>query len=289
MEQIPADADHQPQTWPRELESFDRHRLAHFVVQPSAAILAAKEGRRPARRTRPNRRERAMTFPFRQRRFGLDDAQRAILAWARPMGPGYPETGAGLRHLRRHPRRPSCRRSARRACAGIRRRSAPTARPLPAHRARPDSVAHRGFRPRRRLPARNKDATPHIYANVPRLFARRLHRRQHRIPAGATGASPAGADDVAAAVGSTRARGRLGRGPGTHRAARPFGRWQPCRHLRRIPATGPGARRDGRCPDQCPPGCRYPARQPERCRRGGLPARTRRSNDATRPWRTPRP
>lgn len=45
MEQIPADADHQPQTWPRELESFDRHRLAHFVVQPSAAILAAKEGR----------------------------------------------------------------------------------------------------------------------------------------------------------------------------------------------------------------------------------------------------
>jgi len=45
MDQIPLDAEHEPQTWERNLESFDRHRLAHFVVQPPAAVVAAKEGK----------------------------------------------------------------------------------------------------------------------------------------------------------------------------------------------------------------------------------------------------
>lgn len=45
MDQIPAGAAHEPQTWERNLESFDRHRLAHFVVQPPAGVLAAKEGK----------------------------------------------------------------------------------------------------------------------------------------------------------------------------------------------------------------------------------------------------
>jgi len=48
MDQIPVTADHQPQTWERNLESFDRHRLAHFVVQPPAAVLAAKDGKKNA-------------------------------------------------------------------------------------------------------------------------------------------------------------------------------------------------------------------------------------------------
>ncbi|WZB62342.1 alpha/beta hydrolase [Achromobacter xylosoxidans] len=94
----------------------------------------------------------------------------------------------------------------------------------------------------------NKDATPHIYANVPRLFARAgcigvniEYRLAPRAP------YPAGADDVAAAVGWLREhRGRLGRGPDTHRAARPFYRWQPCRHLPDgSPLRGPDARRGG--------------------------------------------
>lgn len=54
MEQIPTSAEHEPQTWARDLESFDRHRLAHFVVQPSPAILAAKEGRpAPGKKDKP--------------------------------------------------------------------------------------------------------------------------------------------------------------------------------------------------------------------------------------------
>ncbi|EHP39225.1 glyoxalase/bleomycin resistance protein/dihydroxybiphenyl dioxygenase [Cupriavidus basilensis OR16] len=49
MERIATDAEHEPQTWARNLESFDRHRLEHFVVAPPAAMLAAKNGKRPAK------------------------------------------------------------------------------------------------------------------------------------------------------------------------------------------------------------------------------------------------
>lgn len=49
MERIATDTEHEPQTWERNLESFDRHRLAHFVVTPPAAMLAAKHGKQPAK------------------------------------------------------------------------------------------------------------------------------------------------------------------------------------------------------------------------------------------------
>lgn len=43
MEQIAADSARTAQTWERNLESFDRHRLAHFVVPPAPGLLAAKQ------------------------------------------------------------------------------------------------------------------------------------------------------------------------------------------------------------------------------------------------------
>lgn len=43
MEQIPAGSDRAAQTWDRNLESFDRHRLEHFVVPPAPGLLAAKQ------------------------------------------------------------------------------------------------------------------------------------------------------------------------------------------------------------------------------------------------------
>ena len=43
MEQIPAGSEHVAQTWERNLESFDRHRLAHFVVPSAPGLLAAKQ------------------------------------------------------------------------------------------------------------------------------------------------------------------------------------------------------------------------------------------------------
>ncbi|MGO4156854.1 VOC family protein [Cupriavidus sp. YAF13] len=49
MERIATGTAHEPQTWERNLESFDRHRLAHFVVTPPAAMLAAKHGKQPAK------------------------------------------------------------------------------------------------------------------------------------------------------------------------------------------------------------------------------------------------
>ena len=118
----------------------------------------------------------------------------------------------------------------------------------------------------------NKDATPHIYANVPRLFARAgcigvniEYRLAPRAP------YPAGADDVAAAVGWLREHAAAWGGDPERIVL--LGHSAGGSHVATFltdPRQGPGARRDGRCPDQCPPGCRYPARQPERCRRGGL-------------------
>ena len=43
MQQIPTGSEHTAQTWERNLESFDCHRLAHFVVQPAPGLLAAKQ------------------------------------------------------------------------------------------------------------------------------------------------------------------------------------------------------------------------------------------------------
>lgn len=43
MEQIPAESARKAQTWERNLDSFDRHRLAHFVVPPAPGLLAAKQ------------------------------------------------------------------------------------------------------------------------------------------------------------------------------------------------------------------------------------------------------
>lgn len=43
MYQIPAGSEHSARTWERNLESFDRHRLAHFVVPSAPGLLATKQ------------------------------------------------------------------------------------------------------------------------------------------------------------------------------------------------------------------------------------------------------
>ena len=167
-----------------------------------------KAGPRPARRTRPNRRERAMTFPFPPAPFpGLDDAQRAAML---ALGPTWAQD---IQENRRrvcdiydaiHGALPAddLRVAPAQAYGDDPRQQLDLYLPI-AHdqTARPIvAFVHGGAFLRG-----NKDATPHIYANVPRLFARAgcigvniEYRLAPRAP------YPAGADDVAAAVGWLR-------------------------------------------------------------------------------------
>lgn len=45
MIQVTPDHPHEARTWERNVESFDRHRFAHFVVAPPAALAHAKSGK----------------------------------------------------------------------------------------------------------------------------------------------------------------------------------------------------------------------------------------------------